>query len=148
MHTDRRTLLKSVAAVSAGVVFPVAMSGCRVADYGPATPVELISWVVIEPNNTVRIRIPQSDIGQGVITTLSQVLAEEMDLDWSLVRPEFFDPLTNLKRGNVYVYTCTESSWSADRLFDPMRMAGAQIRQMMLIAASRRSGIAIEDLRT
>lgn len=148
MQNDRRTLLKSMAAVSVGVVFPVAMSGCRVADYGPATPVELISWVVIEPNNTVRIRIPQSDIGQGVITTLSQVLAEEMDLDWSLVRPEFFDPLTNLKRGNVYVYTCTESSWSADRLFDPMRMAGAQIRQMILIAASRRSGIAIEELQT
>ena len=67
-----------MAAVSAGVVFPVAMSGCRVDDFGPAGPVELISWVVIEPNNTVRIRIPQSDIGQGVITTLSQVLAEEV----------------------------------------------------------------------
>lgn len=148
MRTDRRSLLKSMAAVSAGVVFPVAMSGCRVDDFGPAEPVELISWVVIEPNNTVRIRIPQSDIGQGVITTLSQVLAEEMDLNWSLVRPEFFDPLTNLRRGNVYVYTCTESSWSADRLFDPMRMAGAQIRQMLLIAASRRSRIPVDELRT
>lgn len=137
-----------MAAASTGVVFPVALSGCRVDDFGPAEPVELISWVVIEPNNTVRVRIPQSDIGQGVITTLSQVLAEEMDLRWSLVRPEFFDPLTNLLRGNVYVYTCTESSWSADRLFDPMRMAGAQIRHMLLTAASRRSGVPIDELRT
>lgn len=148
MLSDRRSLLKSMAAVSAGVVFPVAMTGCRVEDFGPAGPVELISWVVIEPNNNVRIRIPQSDIGQGVITTLSQVLAEEMDVDWAMVRPEFFDPLTNLKRGNVYVYTCTESSWSADRLFDPMRMAGAQIRHMLLAAASLRSGIPLADLRT
>lgn len=148
MEPDRRSLLKSIAAVSAGIVFPVAIAGCRVDDYGPAEPVELISWVVVMPNNTVRIRIPQSDIGQGVMTTLSQVLAEELDLDWSLVRPEFFDPLTNLRRGNVYVYTCTESSWSADRLFDPMRMAGAQIRHMLLAAASRRSGIPVEDLRT
>ncbi|MEQ4597991.1 MAG: nicotine dehydrogenase subunit L [Methylobacteriaceae bacterium] len=137
-----------MALVSAGVVFPVAVSGCRVDDFGPAGPVELVSWVVVMPNNTVRIRIPQSDIGQGVVTTLSQVLAEEMDLDWSLVRPEFFDPLTNLKRGNVYVYTCTESSWSADRLFDPMRIAGAQIRHMLVTAASKRLGVDVQDLRT
>lgn len=148
METNRRSLLKSMAAVSAGVVFPISMSGCRMADFGPLTPVELFSWVVVMPDNTVRIRIPQSDIGQGVITTLSQVLAEELDLNWSLVRPEFFDPLTNYKRNNIYVYTCTESSWSADRLFDPMRMAGAQIRHMLLTAASRRSGIDIADLRT
>jgi isoquinoline 1-oxidoreductase beta subunit len=148
MDTDRRSVLKSMAAVSAGIGFPVLMTGCGVADRSGPSPVELISWIVVMPNNTVRIRIPQSDIGQGVITTLSQVLAEELDLKWSLVRPEFFDPLTNLKRGNVYVYTCTESSWSADRLFNPMRTAGAQIRHMLLEAASRRSGISIADLRT
>ncbi|GBH31013.1 isoquinoline 1-oxidoreductase subunit beta [Sphingobium xenophagum] len=148
MNTDRRSLLKSIAAVSAGVVFPVTMTGCRVADPKPSDSVELFSWVVMMPDNTVRIRIPQSDIGQGVVTTLSQVLAEELDLKWSSIRPEFFDPLTNLKRNNVYVYTCTESSWSADRLFNPMRMAGAQIRQMLLTAAARRSGFDVADLRT
>lgn len=148
MDPDRRIFLKSLAAVSVGTVFPIALTGCRMDHRFTDSPIELFSWIVMMPDNTTILRIPQSDIGQGVVTTLSQILAEELDLRWSHVRPEFFDPLVNLQRNNVYVWTCTESSWSADRLFNPMRVAGAQIRHMLLAAAARRLGTDLSSLRT
>lgn len=146
VSTTRRTLLKGAALGMAGVAFPVFSAGLMAPSEGNQRPVEIMSWVLITPDNHVVLRITQSEIGQGVMTTLSQLLAEELAIDWSQVRTEFFDPALNHARGNVYGWTCTESSWSADRLFIPLRTAGAQIRRLLVEEASQQLGVPAEQL--
>lgn len=48
----------------------------------------MATWIKIAPDNTVTVYVPHSDMGQGVITALAMMAAEEMEADWSLVRPE------------------------------------------------------------
>jgi len=148
-NSVRRGVLKVLvsAAGAASFAIPFSLPGVvRTASAGQ-TDVELTSWVVIEPDDTVRIRIPQAELGQGVETALAQVLAEELGLAWGQFETEFFDPQVNRTRNNVYVHTATLNSWAADLLFDPMRTAGAQIRTLLLLSAASELGVPMDTLR-
>ncbi|MFD0849744.1 xanthine dehydrogenase family protein molybdopterin-binding subunit [Sphingosinicella xenopeptidilytica] len=146
----RRGLLGAFVSVSGAVTFNFALpriARAMEAARAEASDVEVTSWIVIEPDDTVRLRIPQTEMGQGVETALSQLLAEEMDLDWAKFKTEFFDAQTNRVRNNVYVHTATLNSWGVDMLFDPMRRAGAQVRLMLLRAASAKLNLPVDQLR-
>jgi isoquinoline 1-oxidoreductase beta subunit len=54
----------------------------------PATP-EVNAWIVIEPDDTVTIRIAQTELGQGVWTSNAMIVCEELQCDWSKVRPQY-----------------------------------------------------------
>ena len=76
--------------------------------------------------NTVVLRIPQVELGQGTFTGLSQILADELDVVWSDIRPEFYDPGYNLAHDNVYVWTATLGSQGVSSLYEPARQAAAR----------------------
>ncbi|MGE3773235.1 MAG: molybdopterin cofactor-binding domain-containing protein, partial [Gammaproteobacteria bacterium] len=134
------------------------LSGAGVALFGVGLPpraghaatdteiTELTAWVAIHPDDRVVIRIPQTELGQGVTTSLAQVLAEELDLAWGDFDTEYYDAQTNLQRHNVYVHTATLASWAADKLFEPMRIAGAQVKQMLCAAAAAEWKVAIDEV--
>ena len=65
-------------------------------------PDEINAWVVMKPDETVVIRIARSEMGQGTLTGLAQLVAEELDCDWSKVTTEYPTPGTNLKRNRVW----------------------------------------------
>ena len=134
----RRGVLKTLLAGGGVVMFGIGLP-TRNAAAGSAS--EVTSWVLIHPDNRVVIRIPQTELGQGVTTALAQVLAEELDLAWGDFDTEYYDAQTNLQRHNVYVHTSTLASWAADKLFEPMRMAGAQVKQMLCAAAAAEWGV-------
>ncbi|MGE3627848.1 MAG: molybdopterin cofactor-binding domain-containing protein, partial [Hyphomicrobiales bacterium] len=65
-------------------------------------PDEINAWVVVKPDETVIIRIARSEMGQGSLTGLAQLVAEELECDWSRVTTEYPTPATNLERGRVW----------------------------------------------
>ncbi|WP_339671487.1 molybdopterin cofactor-binding domain-containing protein [Dasania marina] len=142
---SRRTFLSHIATASAVATFPITLGGCR-EKKTLEDNTEILYWVTINSDNSVTFKIPQSEIGQAVTTTISQLLAEELEVEWSSVNTEFYDPNTHLDNNNVYVWTATLGSMSAHYLFDPARVAGAQIRTMLIKAAALHSGWDESDL--
>ena len=67
----------------------------------PAAP-EINAWVVVKPDDTVVIRIARSEMGQGTLTGLAQLVAEELEADWSKVTTEYPTPGRNLARNRVW----------------------------------------------
>ncbi len=133
----RRGLLKAALLSSGAASFGFNLvPAADAAERAAQAAVEVTSWIVIHADGRVVFRIPQAELGQGVTTSLAQLLAEEMDLAWGEFETEYFDAQTNRVRHNVYVHTATLNSWSADLLFEPMRLAGAQVKQMLLTAAA------------
>ena len=63
---------------------------------------EVNAWVVIQPDDTVVIRIARSEMGQGTLTGLAQLVAEELECDWSKVTTEYPTPGQNLARNRVW----------------------------------------------
>ena len=96
MTVDRREFLSIVATASGAFVLGFwvptqsnAQSVPGAAWYeDPATP-EINAWIVISPDDTVTIRIGQTELGQGVWTSNAMMVAEELQCDWNKVRPQY-----------------------------------------------------------
>src|SRR6266446_10112447 len=99
---DRRSFVIGTAAVGAGLTLglkiPFGANVVRAQDGSP----EVNAWVVIRPDDTVVVRIARSEMGQGTLTGLAQLVAEELQCDWSKVRTEFPSAGSNLARKRVW----------------------------------------------
>lgn len=132
---SRRGVLKVLLSGTGVALFGIGLPLGRAAA-ATDVPIEVTSWVAIHPDDRVVVRIPQTELGQGATTSLAQLVAEELGLAWGDFTTEYYDPQVNLQRQNVYVHTSTLASWAADKLFEPMRLAGAQVRTMLCAAAA------------
>ena len=94
----RRSFVASVAALGGGLALgfhlPTGTAPARAAAGGA----EVNAWVVIQPDDTVIIRVARSEMGQGITTALPMLVAEELECDWSKVRAEFPTADENLRR--------------------------------------------------
>ena len=99
---DRRSFMVGTAAVGSGLVLglrlPFGPSVVRAQDGSP----EITAWVVIRPDDTVVIRIARSEMGQGTLTGLAQMVAEELECDWSKVTTEYPTPGTSVARKRAW----------------------------------------------
>ena len=99
---DRRSFVIGSAAVTGGLALglkvPFGTSVVRAQDGSP----EINAWVVIRPDDTVVIRIARSEMGQGTLTGLAQMGAEELECDWSKVTTEYPTPGQSVKRKRVW----------------------------------------------
>src|SRR3989304_8305971 len=96
---DRRSFLVSSAAAGFSLGFNIPVGGEAAAQ--TAAP-EVNAWVVIKPDDTVVIRIARSEMGQGTLTGLAQLVAEELECDWSKGTTEYPTPGANLARTRVW----------------------------------------------
>ena len=71
---------------------------------------EIRDWITVSPDNTVTVRVAQMEMGQGATTTMAQLLAEELGVDWSTLKTEPISIRTHLLRGKVYGRTRTDAS--------------------------------------
>ncbi len=110
---------------------------------GESVPVT--AWVRISPDNSVTLIASQSEMGQGITTTLAAALADELDLPLERVRIEFspFDPAY---RDPVYHWMFTGNSQGTSSFYEIMRKMGAAARQMLLSAAAARLDVPAESL--
>jgi isoquinoline 1-oxidoreductase beta subunit len=108
--------------------------------------IEIDPWVVIAPDDTVTIRIGQSEMGQGVITSCAKMLAEELECDWSKVRAEYVSVNRHFRENKVYKRLVTTSS-SSVRLGRPyLQQAGASARERLMVAAAKSWGVPRAEL--
>src|SRR5262245_35921978 len=101
-------------------------------------PPEITAWVVIGPDDSVIIRVAKSEMGQGSLTGLAMLVAEELECDWRKVRPEFASPHQNLARNRVWGDMSTGGSRAIRSSHEMLRKAGATARTMLIAAAAAR----------
>ena len=102
---------------------------------------ELNAWLVIEPDNSVIVRLVHSEMGQGTATALAMLAAEELGCDWSKVKIEYASANRNLKSKNIYGRQMTVGSQGLRSSVSMMQQAGASARVRLVEAASRRWGV-------
>ena len=108
---------------------------------------EVNAWVVVKADDTVVIRIARSEMGQGTLTGLAQLVAEELECDWSKVTTEYPTPGQNLARNRVWGNFSTGGSRGVRELHDYVRKGGAAARQMLIQAAANEWNVPAADCR-
>src|ERR1700754_904940 len=134
----RRRFIGGAALAAGGLVvgFHVPFIGQVFAQAPLATSPEVNAWVVIKPDDSVIIRVARSEMGQGTLTGLAQLVAEELDCDWSKVSTEYPTPATNLARNRVWGNYSTGGSRGIRESNDYVRKGGATARMMLVQAAA------------
>ncbi|MFG1423339.1 xanthine dehydrogenase family protein molybdopterin-binding subunit [Roseixanthobacter liquoris] len=137
-NVSRRAFLAGSAAAVGGLTlgFHVPFLGEALAQGAPALPPEVNAWVVVKPDETVIIRIARSEMGQGTLTGLAQLVAEELECDWSKVTTEYPTPGENLARNRVWGSYSTGGSRGIRDSESYVRQGGAAAREMLIAAAA------------
>jgi isoquinoline 1-oxidoreductase beta subunit len=106
---------------------------------------ELNAWVLVRPDDTVVIRIARSEMGQGSLTGLAQLVAEELECDWASVQVEFPTPGQNLARKRAWGDFHTGGSRAIRQSHDYVRRGGAAARMMLVQAAAQQWQVAADQ---
>jgi isoquinoline 1-oxidoreductase beta subunit len=108
-------------------------------------PGEINAWVVIEPDDTVIIRYGRAEMGQGSFTALPQILTEELECDWALVKPEYASANRNLTDNKVYGSLATGGSRAVRETGEVVQQAGASARERLIAAAAKRWNVSASE---
>ena len=139
MNSSRRRFIVGSAAAAGGLAIGMRLprgfgSAEARTPVGPGT--EVHAWVVVKPDDTCVIRIARSEMGQGTLTGLAQLVAEELECDWKKVTTESITPGQNLARKRVWGEMGTGGSRGIRTSHDYVRRGGAAARIMLLQAAA------------
>ncbi|MGY3538713.1 isoquinoline 1-oxidoreductase beta subunit [Bradyrhizobium sp. USDA 4518] len=134
---NRRAFVIGTATAGAGLALGLDLpfggpAVVRAADGAP----EINAWVVIRPDDTVVIRIARSEMGQGTLTGLAQLVAEELECDWSKVTTEYPTPGQSVARKRAWGDFSTGGSRGIRTSQDYVRKGGATARVMLIQAAA------------
>ena len=142
---DRRSFIVGTAAAGGGLALGLSLPVTgRVAQAQTATP-EVNAWVVIRPDETVVIRVARSEMGQGTITGLAQMVAEELECDWSKVTTEYPTPGQSVARKRVWGAFSTGGSRGIRESHQYVRQGGAAARMMLVQAAADGWGVPVAE---
>ena len=147
MSTSRRDFLKTSATLGTGLVLAFHIPQAAQAADAPATP-EVNAWVVVRPDDTVVIRIARSEMGQGTLTGLAQLVAEELDCDWARVTTEYPTPGQSLRRNRVWGSFSTGGSQGIRQSNEYVRKGGAAARRMLMQAAALQWNVPVSECQT
>ncbi len=147
---SRRSFLAGAAGLTFGIA--IGTDGLRLLSEAQATAASraMNAWVRIAPDGVVTILTAGAEMGQGSMTSLPLIVAEEMDADWSKVVLEWAPP-----DASVYGYTTNNQrsmaitgSRAVMLYFDQLRLAGAQVRKVLIANAAEKWGVSPAALRT
>ena len=146
---SRRKFIVGTAAAAGGglalgfhLPFGVGLAAAQAAADGS----EINAWVFIKPDDTCVIRIARSEMGQGTITGLAQLVAEELECDWKNVTTEQITPGQNLARKRIWGEMGTGGSRGIRTSQDYVRRGGAAARMMLLQAAADEWKVPVGEL--
>src|SRR6266568_1421149 len=111
-----------------------------------AAATEVNAWVVVKPDNTCVIRIARSEMGQGTLTGLAQLVAEELECDWWKVATEHVFPGQNLARKRIWGDMATGGSRGIRGSQDYVRRGGAAARLMLVQAAADQWKVPVSEV--
>jgi isoquinoline 1-oxidoreductase beta subunit len=132
---NRRSFVLGTAAIGSGLALGIPFGGPTAVYAADGTP-EVNAWVVIRPDETVVVRIARSEMGQGTLTGLAQLVAEELECDWSKVTTEYPTPGQSVARKRVWGDFSTGGSRGVRTSHDYVRKGGAAARLMLIQAAA------------
>src|SRR3954453_9483011 len=135
LAVSRRKFLAGSAAAVGGFSFGFHVPFGGEASAAAGTTPEINAWVMIKPDDTVVIRIARVEMGQGTLTGLAQLVAEELDCDWSRVTTEYPTPGQNVAPTRVWGISQTAGSRGIRDSHEYARKGGAAARQMLIQAA-------------
>ena len=113
----------------------------------PAGATQVNLWVAIKPDDTCVIRVARSEMGQGTLTGLAQLVAEELECDWSKVTTQGVTPGENLASKRAWGEMGTGGSRGIRTSQDYVRRGGAAARIMLLQAAADQWGVPVSELK-
>ena len=139
----RRQFLKVTTAAGGGLLIgfciPEALAATVNAKPWTAPPqgAEINAWLAIDADGNVTIRVPHTEMGQGALTSVAMMIAEELNVDWTRVRAVFADPNRHLRNNNEYTTMFTAGSALVRRQHPHIMQAGASARERLKEAAAR-----------
>src|SRR5690349_10195128 len=141
----RRHFVVASASAAGGLAICVAFPGLADAatmgtqTWGPDNVAnEINAFLAIEPDGSILIRSPHQEMGQGAITALPMIVAEELECDWSKVKVEYASPARNLREKEVYGPMTTVGSRGVRTSWQMLLQAGASARERLIAAAAQR----------
>src|SRR5436190_8458141 len=145
---SRRSFFQASIAVGGGLMLGFHVPDALAASIGPRTQStttasgsEVNAWIVIDRDGTVTLRIPHTEMGQGGLTSVAMLIAEELNVDWSKIKTEFADANRHLRNNLEYKVMSTHGSQLV-RLQHPHLMgAGASARERLKQAAAEAWGV-------
>ena len=143
LDLSRRKFVIGSATGSAGLSlgFGLATRNSHAAHHADGAKTEVDAWVLIAPDDTVTIRIVRSEMGQGTLTGLAQMVADELDADWSKVTTEQPTPGQNVARDRVWGSFSTGGSQGIRASQQYVREGGATARALLIEAAANEWGV-------
>lgn len=145
MSVSRRQFVVTGAAAGGGLALGLPLEALAQKVLG-AEGNEVGAWVFIKPNDDVIIRVARSEMGQGTLTGLAQLVCEELECDWKKVSAEYPTPGQNLARNRVWGDMSTGGSRGIRGSQDYVRKGGAAARMMLLQAAAEQWKVPVEEL--
>lgn len=152
MKLSRRTLIRTIAGASGGMLLGFHLPSAVAAVVAPKpwmTPTdgnEINAWLAIDADGTVTIRIPHTEQGQGALTSVAMMVAEELDVPWDSVRAVFADMNRHVNDGEEYVVTTTHGSQLVRSQHPHIMQAGASARERLKTAAARAWNVTATDV--
>ncbi len=147
MPLQRRHFLKILGTVGGGLAIGIDFSLPREVQAAGAPMVQAGPWIRIGQDNIVTVVVDKSEMGQGVLTSMPMLVAEELDADWAHVRveqapaaPEYAHPWFKVQ--------ATGGSTSVRAMWQPLREAGATARALLLAAAAQQWKVDVATLHT
>ena len=145
---SRRDFLRAGAAAGAGLTIAVHLPGCTPGQSREITaPFQPNAWVRVRTDGSVLLLVDRSEMGQGVSTSLPQLLAEELDVAWDRVFIEQA-PADKAYFNSIFPAQVTGGSTSVRAAWKPLREAGATARAMLVQAAANAWGVDPSECRT
>src|SRR5215468_1131978 len=154
---SRRIFLSASVAASGGLLLGYSLMSDPLASSIFAMPsganssggseIPLNAWIRINRNDEVTLISSQSEMGQGVMTTLPAILAEELGADWSRVKIELSTVAPAYRNPRIN-WQFTGNSESTTGFFELLRTMGASAREMLIAAAASRWGVKAEECLT
>lgn len=148
---SRRDFVISAATASGGLLIGLTVPGYA-AEFASQTwaidsadPREVNAWVVIQPDETVILRCPMAEMGQGTGSGLPMLLAEELECDWSKVKVEFSSVNRNIRENNIYGDQLTAGSRGIRTTWPYVQQAGASARARLIQAAATKWNVPAKD---
>src|SRR6476646_1578896 len=141
----RKFIVGSAAIAGGGLALGLNVPFAHGQQNGAASEINV--WVAIRPDDTCVIRIARSEMGQGTLTGLAQLVAEELECDWSKVTTEQITPGTNLARKRAWGEMGTSGSRGIRTSQDYVRRGGAAARIMLLQAAADEWKVPVAELK-
>ncbi|MBT5007787.1 MAG: xanthine dehydrogenase family protein molybdopterin-binding subunit [Halieaceae bacterium] len=139
---SRRTMIRTMAGAGGGMILGFHLPGASAGVVAPepwTTPTdgaEINAWLTIDLDGTVTIRVPHTEQGQGALTSVPTMIAEELDVPWENVRAVFADMNRHLNQGQEYKVTTTHGSQVVRLQHPHIMQAGASARERLKAAAA------------